>query len=1022
MDAPRLPVDRRRPETELQALVEHSLVGLAIIQDARYIYVNQKYCEIFGYARDELPQGAKLLDVVADADRALVAANMAKRLSGAATVVEYSVKGKRKDGAIIDVVVLGAVMAIGGRPALIASIMDVTQHRRTEAELRQQQEETKRERDTAQRYLDIANVMILVLNVDETVALINRQGCKILGYDGPEEILGKSWIDFFIPERMREAMRGVFHRLVGGEGSGVAYHEYPVLTRTGEERLIAWHNARIRDDSGAVIASLSSGEDITKQRWLDENLRLSEARFRSLFEEAPDAILVHDLGQDRFIDANRKAEELFECDRQELLRLGPPHFYSPDQLDGRPVEESFAEHFRRAVGGEDVKFERRIRTAKGKDRFCEVQITSLASLDRKLVRASYVDITERKLAAEKIREDETQIRALVEQGVAAIFVIQDDMTIGYQNRHFAELLGYSREEVVGRQLRDFVAEADRAMVGLAVQELFSGKAKSIQLVAMVKRKDGVLVDLLAHGAMADFRGRPAIFGVGLDVTERRHADEARAQLAAIVESSRSAIISGDRDAICTSWNIGAERIYGYSAEEMIGQPVAVLVPADRQGELRDQIARVLSGGDIVNFETVRMPKSGRRLHVSETISPIRNPSGAIVGASAIVIDISDRKRAERALKRTVRALMTLSQANSALVRATSQEGLFQEMCRVIVEVGGYRMAWIGFAEQDAEKTVRPIASAGHDEGYLDLLNLSWADNERGRTPVGIAIRTGSLQLNKDVASNPLITHLRAEALKRGYKSSIALPLREAERVFGAIAIYAAEPDAFGADEVKLLSELADDLSYGIMALRARAEREAALQRLERAMEETVEVVASTVEMRDAYTAGHQRQVTMLAVAVAAAMGLSDERIHGLRLASSVHDLGKIHVPAEILSKPGKLTAFEYELIKTHPQVGYEILKPVKFPWPIAEIVRQHHERLDGSGYPQGLKGDAILLEARIIAVADVVESMISHRPYRPGLGIDRALAEIEQGKGRLYDSAAVDACVKLFRVDNFKFD
>ncbi|MFI4987480.1 MAG: PAS domain S-box protein [Alphaproteobacteria bacterium] len=621
-----------------------------------------------------------------------------------------------------------------------------------------------------------------------------------------------------------------------------------------------------------------------------------------------------------------------------------------------------------------------------------------------------------------MREDETQFRALVDQGVAVIFVIQDDMTIGYENRHFIELLGYTPEEMIGRPLLDFVAEASRAAVTSAAQELFSGKTPSVQMVATIKRKDGGLVDLLAHGAMAGFRGRPAIFGVAIDITERRRADEARAQLAAIVESSGSAIISADRNGICTSWNIGAEQIYGYSAEEMIGQPVAVLVPKERRGELRDLIAKVLSGGDIVNFETVRLHKSGRPLDLSQAISPIRNSSGSIVGASAIVIDIGDRKRAERALQRTARTLKTLTQANHALVRAASQDDLFREMCRVIVDVGGYRMAWIGFAEQDADKTVRPIAWAGHDEGFLDQLRLSWADSERGQTPVGTAIRTGSLQLNRDFATNPLMSHLRAEAHKRGYRSSIALPLRETGRVFAAIAIYARERDAFNADEVQLLTELADDLSYGVTGLRAHTDHEAALQRLERAMEETVQVVASTVEMRDSYTAGHQRRVARIAEAIAVEMGLSDDRIHGLRLASIVHDLGKIHIPAEILSKPGKLTPAEYELIKMHPQVGYDILKPVEFPWPIADIVLQHHERLDGSGYPNGLKGDAILLEARIMAVADVVESMISHRPYRPALGIDTALAEIEGGKGRTYDAAVVEAYVRQLRAGNLELD
>ena len=270
-----------------------------------------------------------------------------------------------------------------------------------------------------------------------------------------------------------------------------------------------------------------------------------------------------------------------------------------------------------------------------------------------------------------------------------------------------------------------------------------------------------------------------------------------------------------------------------------------------------------------------------------------------------------------------------------------------------------------------------------------------------------------MQINRDFATNPRVVTWRGEALKRGYASNIALPLRQSDRTFGALTIYAPEPDAFDGEEVKLLTELADDIGYGVIALRTRIDREEGIRRLGRAVEETVQVIASTVEMRDSYTSGHQRRVAKIAEAIAIEMGLPDETSHGLRLAGIVHDVGKLGVPAEILSKPSRLSATEYELVKGHVQTGYDILKQVEFPWPIADIVLQHHERLDGSGYPNGLKGDAILIEARILAVADVVESMISHRPYRPARGLDAALAEIQQGKGRLYDPLVVEACIKV---------
>lgn len=190
--------------------------------------------------------------------------------------------------------------------------------------------------------------------------------------------------------------------------------------------------------------------------------------------------------------------------------------------------------------------------------------------------------------------------------------------------------------------------------------------------------------------------------------------------------------------------------------------------------------------------------------------------------------------------------------------------------------------------------------------------------------------------------------------------------------------------------------------------------------LERAMQGTIEAISVISEMRDPYTHGHERHVGLLAAAIASEMGLDAARVEGIRVAGYMHDVGKIGLPAEILSKPTRLTPAEFELVKCHAEHGYQVLKGIDFPWPVALVARQHHERLDGSGYPHGLKGDAIILEARITSVADVVEAMASHRPYRAGLGIERALEEIERGAGTVYDPVASHACLRLFRQRGFE--
>jgi len=201
----------------------------------------------------------------------------------------------------------------------------------------------------------------------------------------------------------------------------------------------------------------------------------------------------------------------------------------------------------------------------------------------------------------------------------------------------------------------------------------------------------------------------------------------------------------------------------------------------------------------------------------------------------------------------------------------------------------------------------------------------------------------------------------------------------------------------------------------------QAELEQSLQNLKKGMDSTIQAIAMTVEKRDPYTSGHQMRVAALTRAIAEKIGLAQDQIEGAYMAASLHDIGKIALPAEILSKPIQLTDIEISLIQAHAQAGYDILKGIEFPWPIADIIIQHHERMDGSGYPQGLAGDSILIEARIIGVCDVVETMSSHRPYRPSMGIGRALEEITRNSGPLYDADVVTACLKVFTEQNFEF-
>jgi putative nucleotidyltransferase with HDIG domain len=400
---------------------------------------------------------------------------------------------------------------------------------------------------------------------------------------------------------------------------------------------------------------------------------------------------------------------------------------------------------------------------------------------------------------------------------------------------------------------------------------------------------------------------------------------------------------------------------------------------------------------------------------------------AINGIVVNAHDITGRKQAQDELMRLNWALRALGKGNAAMVHAVTENELFQACCDAIAGAGGYPLAWLGLAKDD--ESVAIVARAGAAVPYLQDLSVSWADVLQGRGPTGTAIRSGLTQVNNNLQGNDAYLPWLKSASTHGFASSLALPIRANGTVLGALSVYSGVADGFKQPEIALFEELAADIGYGIRSRRMRTERDQLLQqqlldvgRLKEVLISTIGAIALMVEKRDPYTAGHQQRVAALCVAIATELGLSGAVIEGLRLGATIHDIGKIYVPAEILSRPGKLTASEFGIIQSHPQVGYDIVKEIQFPWPIKDMILQHHERLDGSGYPQGLRGDAISIEARIIAVADMIEAMSSHRPYREGLGLAVALAQVRQEAGTLLDVQVVDACERVFGERGFVFE
>jgi PAS domain S-box-containing protein len=647
-----------------------------------------------------------------------------------------------------------------------------------------------------------------------------------------------------------------------------------------------------------------------------------------------------------------------------------------------------------------------------------------------------IDITDRKRAQDAIDQEKAQAQTYLDIAEVIIGVLDVNGDIRLINRKGRKVLGYQEKELIGKNWFALCIPEDvREETQAVFRQLITGDTKPAEYHEnKVLTKAGIERTIAFHNTVITEGETPTgIIFSGEDITERKTIEksvrESRDLLRSVVENAPVRIFWKDMELRYLGCNTAFARDAGMShPKDLYGKDDSQMGWREQADMYRADDRKVMeSGKPKIGFEEPQTTPDGETIWLRTSKVPLRNANGEIAGLLGIYEDITAKKQNDSSLLYLNRALKTLGAVDRALVHSDSEDQLFQGVCRAIVEEGGYLLAWIGYAEHDAAKSVKVMASHAVQPGYTDKIHISWGDVPEGRGPAGKAIRSGKTQCIQNIAHSQRMQPWREQAHAYGYQAGIALPLSENGKPFGLLAIYATEADAFDAEEIALLEEMAGDLGYGIHMLhvgderdRSRAEQQHTLEELRDSLENTVRVIASTVGKRDAYTAGHQRRVADLATTIAQEMGLPDEQIQGIHFAGIIHDLGKINIPAEILAKPGKLSAIEYQLMKSHPQSGYDILKDVAFPWPIADIVLQHHERLDGSGYPQGLKGDQILLEARIMAVADVVEAMSSHRPYRPGLGIEVALQEIEQHKGVRYDSTVVDACLKLFREKSYK--
>lgn len=521
------------------------------------------------------------------------------------------------------------------------------------------------------------------------------------------------------------------------------------------------------------------------------------------------------------------------------------------------------------------------------------------------------------------------------------------------------------------------------------------------------------------GTMAEARSVPVSI---LDVTDIKTAQASLQHSHDRLEDSLWSMQAGTWEWIVptgeTVFNDRWAEILGYTLEDL--QPITIKTwqdlthPEDlaRSEAMLEQVfARVL---DFYDCPARMRHKDGHWVWVADRGKVVAwQPDGTPLRMTGTITDITRAKTAELELERLSAIRATLLDCHGAILRASDEDALMQSLCDVLVRHRSHALVWIGRPEDDALRLVRPIAVAGPKAAYVEGLEIHWADDDRGRGPTGTAIRTRTPRTMHAGKPGEGETPWAGRMARFGLKSSVAVPACRGTQVLAVINVYSTSEDAFDPNEVALLLEFADNLAQALAGLRTTKELQEVSRALEQSSLSVIAAVSATLEQRDPYTAGHQDRVAYLSTEIARKLGWDHNRIEGLRLGAMIHDIGKISVPAEILNRPGKLSAAELSIIRTHPAVGGDILKDISFPWPIRQIVMQHHERVDGSGYPEGLKGDAIVEEAKIVAVADVIEAISSHRPYRPSLGIERGIAEIRQGRATLYDAAIVDACLAV---------
>jgi PAS domain S-box-containing protein len=669
----------RQREFALQVL-EHMGEGLTVTDsDGRFEYVNPVYSHLLGYSPEDLI-GRRPRDFTVPEDHAILDDVHRKRLSGKTN--QYEARLRHKDGQIIPVLITGVPLLREGHVVgSIATIADLTERRAIELAV-------QKERDKAQQYLDIAGVIFLVINADGFVELINERGASILGYP-QAEIIGKNWVDHFLPEDIRDGVRHVFELLVNGQTELVEYYENPVLTRSGEQRIIAWHNSLLKDENEKIIGILSSGEDITEKKKGEELLRESEERFRLAFDGANTGMCLFN-PDGSFIQVNGAMSQIFGYAQEAFYKMTVNDLAHPEDLE---ILQNFIE---RAMSGEarHATFEKRCFHQQGSLVWVQVACSLVRDYGgAPLYFISQVqDITDRKQAEAALRESRERYREIINGMNDTVWVIGFDGKFVDVNERAIEIFGYSREELLSMGPTDIDSQLTEEQIKDLTQRMSSDEVQVFESQHFTKSGRAIPVEI--SSSLVTYQGRRAILSIARDITKRKQVEiehrEHHARLDAIMESTDSPIFSVDREYRYTSFN----RAHAASMKELFGADIEIganrldcITDEAYRAEAKKSIEQALGGEAHIYLFSQRKKGPDRRFFEA-TYNPIMGDEAAPIGVSVFMSDVTARQQAEQAQEKHAAILEAEVQARTRELQDAQEKLLRQEKLAVLGELAG----------------------------------------------------------------------------------------------------------------------------------------------------------------------------------------------------------------------------------------------------------------------------------------------------------------------------------------------